>query len=125
MHLGNSRVKDQSRKGKTVPIASSNKTVNKRKVARSPLQRLNLRRSVTTRPSTTTRRKLCTEKDPKLSCHKAGPSTKRASSGTSNPVFIPGVTIGGVDFWPSQSLFLSDIELELSRIGERLYNSTT
>lgn len=97
-----------SRRG-TIPISNQRKMTNKRKVAktpirkrvvRSPLLGLNQKKTSTVRAATATRKKLMVEKDPKLPCNKAGPSTQRKKNGQPNTVLIPGSTRGGAVFRP-------------------------
>jgi len=74
-HAGSSRTVFHS-----IPLAPQSKSLAKRKVttrkriARSPLQTLALRRSTTTRSSTSTRRMIVEDKESTIPCNKAGSS---------------------------------------------------
>ncbi|KAG5389545.1 hypothetical protein IGI04_031086, partial [Brassica rapa subsp. trilocularis] len=78
LRLGSSRTTLSTRRG-TIPLAPQSKVASNRKVTRTPRKRVarspllipSLKKTTETRSSTSTRRRLVVDKDPKLPCDKA------------------------------------------------------
>ncbi|KAG2271993.1 hypothetical protein Bca52824_066548 [Brassica carinata] len=108
-HAGSSRTVFHS-----IPLAPQSKSLAKRKVTtrkritRSPLQTLALRRSTTTRSSTSTRRMIVEDKESTIPCNKAGSSKQRKNNGAPILHFIHYFSIPPIGLSGGLSLFWND-----------------
>ena len=108
LRLGVSKAGPSNKKRGTIPVSTQSKTAGKRKVLRtprkrvacSPLSGLNIRKSTVINTVSTTRRKLLADRVTDATGSRTVQSTRRTSQRSSNTVFIPGSTRGGVDFRP-------------------------
>ncbi|KAJ0230083.1 hypothetical protein HA466_0311140 [Hirschfeldia incana] len=127
--LGSSKV-DTSRRG-TVPLAPRSKAVHKRKVTKTPRKRItrspllvpNLKKTVTARASTSTRRLLVVDKDVNLPCDKVGTSQRgttgqRKKNGQPSTVFIPGSTRDEVSQLVDSAWNSSPLDTVITKLNE-------